>query len=84
MTDFYKKHKNLIDQPAHMAWAIFALWPLVLWHTPWAFALSGFLIDVPRELWDQRPDKWTWEKVRGKTLDLLGFTAGGFLLGLLV
>ena len=75
------KWRDLIDQPLHMLWAGFALWPLLFWCEPWTFALSGFLIDVPREFWDQRPEKWTWKIGFGKTLDLSFFALGGYILG---
>lgn len=70
--------RQFLDQPLHMAWAAVAIAPVVYWGTHWWNGfLSGLLLALPRELWDQRP----LSRETDAPLDLLCFGIGGALVG---
>lgn len=75
-----RKWRKRLDQILHFLWAFIALLPIVIagpvW---WAGGLSGFLIDLPRELVDQWPiDDWF-----DTILDISFFTIGGICVCLI-
>ena len=74
-----KEWRKRLDQVFHFLWAAIAIFPVV-YHTSWyTGALSGLLIDLPRELIDQ----WPINKWRDTLIDLLFFSLGGATIGLI-
>lgn len=70
--------RQFLDQPLHALWAATVLFPIVWWGPHWyTGALSGFLIDLPRELVDQ----WPISRQSDFLLDLTCFAVGGALIG---
>jgi hypothetical protein len=79
--------KQLVDQSAHAAAAIVGLAPLALWPSPLTGAWAGLLMGLVRELTEEGNISlaalrhcFTGPHSR---LDLLGWTIGGVIAGLI-
>jgi hypothetical protein len=76
--------KELRDQAAHAAWAIISLAPVILAPNPVTGAWAGFAIGLVREVTEE--GELSLDAVRralGSVRDLLGWSAGGAIIGLI-
>jgi len=74
-----RKWRKRLDQLFHLLWAMIALYPIASDPNWYMGGISGFLLGLPRETIDQWPIGH-WEDT---ALDLLFFTIGGIIIGVL-
>jgi pheromone shutdown protein TraB len=80
-------NKNLVDQPAHMATAIVAILPFAIAPSIATGAFAGFVIGMVREITEEGAVSLAAVRAvfasRGSRLDLLFWTLGGALAGII-
>lgn len=74
-----KAPRKMLDQAGHLLWAVFTLTPIAFKPCWWTGLIAGFLLALPREFVDQWPIK-NWQDT---VLDIIFFSIGGMVAGIL-